>query len=448
MARVQVAVGKSAFVTSGGEPFTPFGLTYFRPETGWAPQVWKTFDPDATRADFMRMKAMGVNVVRVFLTLGSFLPERGRIDPEALAKLDRFLAIAEEAGIRVHPTGPDHWEGVPDWAKVDRIADDGFLATMEAFWTELAGRYRGRGVIFAYDLLNEPVVAWDTPAMKAGWSRWLESTYKNPQGLAAAWGDEAGGVSPFEAEAIPPRDAPVTSRRLRDYQRYREDVAVTWTRRQAAAIKAADPEALVTVGLLQFSVPLNLGGPEGYAGFRPERLAPLIDFLEVHFYPIEGGFYTYRPEAEKTNLAYLAGVVGEVVRGAKGKPVVVAEYGWYGGGPLQFGSETHPPASEDDQARWSRNLVDLSANVGAVGWIHWGLYDQPEAGDVTQRIGLLRADGAMKAWGRVFTELARDRRLVERPVAVPAIDWEACTVDPASRVKARAALIAATAALP
>ena len=45
----------------------------------------------------------------------------------------------------------------------------------------------------------------------------------------------------------PAKDAP-GDRQLLDYQHFREDLADHWTQRQAAAIKAADPQALVTVG--------------------------------------------------------------------------------------------------------------------------------------------------------------------------------------------------------
>ena len=44
------------------------GINYFRPGTGWAPQVWKKFDAAATRKDFARMKELGINCVRVFLS--------------------------------------------------------------------------------------------------------------------------------------------------------------------------------------------------------------------------------------------------------------------------------------------------------------------------------------------------------------------------------------------
>jgi hypothetical protein len=72
-----------------------------RPGTGWAPQVWKQFDADATRQDFVRMKELGVNCVRVFLSYGSFLMETNRLMAEGLAKFDQFLEIAEQAGIYV-----------------------------------------------------------------------------------------------------------------------------------------------------------------------------------------------------------------------------------------------------------------------------------------------------------------------------------------------------------
>ncbi|HOY58164.1 MAG TPA: beta-galactosidase, partial [Verrucomicrobiota bacterium] len=114
----RILVGDSRrFLTDRGQPFAPMGVNYFRPGTGWAPQVWRQFDPDATRKDFARLKELGANCVRVFLTFGSFYTEPGVLSEDGLAKFDRFLALAEEAGLYVHPTGPDHWEGLPQWAR-------------------------------------------------------------------------------------------------------------------------------------------------------------------------------------------------------------------------------------------------------------------------------------------------------------------------------------------
>jgi len=89
----KIVIGRDgrSFETTDGQPFAPFGVTYFRPGTGWAPQVWKQFDAEATRKDFSRMKELGVNCARVFLSYGSFLMETKRVSPDGLAKLERVV---------------------------------------------------------------------------------------------------------------------------------------------------------------------------------------------------------------------------------------------------------------------------------------------------------------------------------------------------------------------
>jgi len=435
LSKVRVAADGSGFICDG-RPFTPIGLTYFRPHTGWAPQVWKRFDPAATRADFRRMKALGVTVVRVFLSYGSFFPSRGQLDSDGLVKLDRFLDIAEEAGIYVHPTGPDLWEGTPGWARGDRYAEEDLLKAQEAFWTALAARYRGRGVIWAYDLLNEPQVRWQGEPMTARWNRWLEAAYKTPQAVASAWGVPISAIQ-LGTIRVPARTSPAGPL-LRDYQRFRESIASEWTRRQAAAIRAADPDALVTVGLIQWSVPLNLAGPWHYAAFRPRQIAPWLDFLEVHFYPLDGGVYHYEnAAAEQRNLAYLHAVVREAA--APGKPVVLAEFGWYGGGKPTLDGGTWPAATELDQARWCRLAVETTRSL-ATGWLNWGLYDHPKSGDITQLSGLLTADGRTKAWGTAFSALATELHAHPPRLNFPTgafLVWDACTVDAQARAAAR-----------
>ena len=285
----------------------------------------------------------------------------------------------------------------------------------------------GRAVLFAYDLRNEPEIGWDGPAMVKKWNDWLGRKYGAGEKLAQAW---SRTNQTFELGSVPvpkANDAP-GNRELLDYQSFREDLADEWTRRQVAAIKTADARALVTVGLIQWSVPSLLPGVRHYSGFRPERQAKLLDFLEIHFYPLDRGAYEYRSEEEEArNLAYLQSVVAEVAK--PGKPVVVAEFGWYGGGKPRFDGGRHPFASEDQQAGWCRKLVETTAGT-AVGWLNWGLYDQPEATDVSELTGLLTADGKLKAWGREFQKLARKfsgKRIPSgKKMPTPSLDWDAC----------------------
>ena len=433
--RIRLTADGRGFETEAGQPFVPLGLTYFRPGTGWAPQVWKQFDADATRRDFARMKGLGVNCVRVFLSYGSFLLETNQVSPEGLAKFDQFLEIAEQAGVYVHPTGPDHWEGQPDWAKTDPYADEVVLRATGEFWRQFAARYRGRSVIFAYDLLNEPVVRWNSPLLRAKWNQWLKDKYAHPAKLAQAWGD-TNSIPAWGAFPVPPKEDCAGCARLLDFQHFREDLADEWTRRQVATIKTADPQALVTVGLIQWSVPSLLAAGWRYSAFRPERQARLVDFMEIHFYPLARGFYEYRVTDEARNLAYLEGVVREVARW--GKPVVIAEFGWYGGGQPTFGNYAF--ATEELQAQWCRKLLETTAGL-ACGWLNWGLYDHPEAKDVTQFTGLLTSDGELKAWGRQFQQLSErygDRKLTAPPLgARPALDWELCITSAAEGAKYR-----------
>jgi endo-1,4-beta-mannosidase len=423
--KIRLTADGQSFVAGDGGRYVPFGVNYYRPGTGWAPQVWKQFDPVATRRDFARMKELNLNCVRVFLTFGSFYNEPGKLDPNGLAKLDQFLDLAEAAGIYVHPTGPDHWEGLPEWARGDRIADDHVLEALESFWKQLAARYRGRSAVFAYDLLNEPEVRWDSPSLRKKWRAWVTRRYATPAEAAAAWRQSVESV-PFNAPPIPGRDDAPGNPLLLDYQRFREEIADEWTRRQAQAIKSVDPDALVTVGLIQWSVPVLLAAPWQYSGFRPDRQAQHLDFLEIHFYPLDHGAYQYASdESEARNLAYLESVVREVAR--PGKAVVIAEFGWYGGAKPTFDGGRHPAATEEQQARWCRRAVEATAGL-ATGWLNWGFHDHPESHDVSQLTGLLKADGSIKAWGREFSALSR--RLggmsmdSKTPGHRPTLDWE------------------------
>jgi hypothetical protein len=160
-----------------------------------------------------------------------------------------------------------------------------------------------------------------------------------------------------------------------------------------------------------------------------------LDFLEIHFYPAEGGGYEYKTKAgELGNLAYLEGIVREVARA--GKPVVLAEFGWYGGAEKpKFDKGAHPQASEEQQAEYCRHVIETSSGF-AVGWLNWGFYDQPEATDCSEQTGLLTADGKTKAWGKTFQELSRrfaGQRIAPKQIGSrPTLDWDACVTSNAA----------------
>jgi hypothetical protein len=423
--KIRIAKDGRTFVTETGQPFVPLGVNYYRPDTGWAPQVWKKFDAEATRKDFARMKELGVNCIRIFLTFNSFYTDPGVLRQEGLDKFDQFLAMAEESGIYVHPTGPDHWEGRPNWKPV-AIADDHTLQYIEAFWKLFATRYRGRSVIFAYDLRNEPHVPWNNEILIPKWNDWLKQKYRTTSELKKSWG--ATNDLLFGQIALPV-GKDVQRRTLLDFQYFREDIADEWTRRQAAAIKASDPNALTTVGYLQTSVPTRFwSGVEDYTGFRAARQAKYLDFMEIHFYPSERGGYEYKSEDDElANMAYLEGIVREMAR--PGKPVVLAEFGWYGSKEKpKFDRGVHPLATEAQQAKYMRRAIETSKGF-VTGWLNWGLYDCPAATDCSELTGLLTASGETKEWGKEFQKLSAElkgQHLAPKKTGPrPAFDWDA-----------------------
>ena len=44
--KIRVDRKHHGFVDAAGKPFMPFAVTYYRPGTGWAPQLWKQFNAE------------------------------------------------------------------------------------------------------------------------------------------------------------------------------------------------------------------------------------------------------------------------------------------------------------------------------------------------------------------------------------------------------------------
>jgi len=385
-----------------GKPWDPWGCNYFDPHVGWAPKLWREFDAAKVEEHFRVMEGLGVNVVRVFLTAQSFFPEPPNLEPEALRKFGTLLAIARRHGIRVHPTGPDHWEGRPAWSAGDLFADPKALETQVAFWKAFAARYKNDPTIFAYDLRNEPHIQWRGRAMESDWRAWLRKRYATVEALRKAWGAAGETVESFDAVAIPPDETAPNSAALLDYQRFRESVADRWTQLQADAIRSVDPNHPITVGLIQWTVPVVIGKPSRYAAFRPSRTAPLVDFLSIHFYPLWGDPLASDEDFDR-NLAYLELLLRYVRAGDPQKPLLVGEFGWYGGGRTYDRSTVR---SAEDQARWCRAAVMQGRGLAA-GWLNWAYADTPTARDMTRFSGLATEDGKPKPWGEAFRQLSK-----------------------------------------
>ena len=424
MGLITVAPDSRSFVERGsGRAYLPFGTNYYDPNTGWAPKLWRQFDAERVREHFRVMSEMGVNCARVFLTAGSFQPTAENINEEALAKLDKMVEIARQTNVRLILTGPDHWEGQGDYWRQDRFAGEAALAALDRFWDVVGRRYRGEPAIFAWDLLNEPHMPWFVQQWSPKWNAWLHATYADRKALASAWGDELTDADQWDNVAVP-QDQPDTGNpRLRDWQRFREYLADEWVRRQVEAIRRADPTHLVTVGYIQWSYPLiRSGNPGRYAAFNPQRQARWLDFITIHFYPTQGSPFQSQQNWQE-NISYLQTALAYC---HTGKPVVLGEFGWYGGGAPQ----QHPYLSEEQQAQWIGEEIEATRSL-ADGWLSWPFADTPSSGDISLYAGLVKPDLTLKAWGRKFKTVAANLPELKKPIVkVPAMVFaEALTAD-------------------
>ena len=329
------------FLERDGRAIVPVGA-HFVPVEGpdWP---WRV-GADAFDAAFGWMAAAGLDTVRIDLPWAAIEPEPGRYDEAHLAVLDAVLAAARRHGLLLHPTlfvggevGDAYWD-VPWRAGRHPHRDPELVRLQVAQATMLAGRWRGDPAILAWDLTDEP-----------------------PQWLFPDTTDED---------------------------------AAGWTTALAEALRAADPEHLVTIGTASQEI--------GAGPFRADVVAGGLDFSTVHPYPI------YSPELYPDGLlgsrmTHAAAFETALAAGA-GRPVMVHEYG---ASSAQF--------DPDLIAAYDRLLAWSALGRGAIGALAWCWTDAEPAAYrrapyVRQphetQFGVTDHRGNLRPRGRVLAELA------------------------------------------
>jgi len=318
--------------SSTGERFTPFGLNYTPHgvqvrRRGATRENWIQFDVDIIDRDCAAMASAGVNVLRVFTSAASFVPDEGEVPDEALKKAEALVTIAGKHGIRVIIGGPDWWEGPTRLFPTGRFDRTGLygeaqLAALEKFWRALAARFKGDPGVFAYSLRNEPMIPRQLP--DEIWIDFLKRKYETPEAVGKAWGQEIASW----ADCKRPPDADHSDYApLYDYQLAREYVAYNWARRQADAIRSVDPTHMVTNGGIQWDVPLFRHfppSPYGYDGFDPHTFADLFDYTSIHWYDIRPDHMRNDADYRPLGLVYLDGFLTYCRVGDK--PLVLEEF--------------------------------------------------------------------------------------------------------------------------
>ena len=397
-----------------GKPFVPFGCNYFDPKTGWAPKIWTLYDHGRVARHLGQIAGAGLNVIRVFLDMGILNPKPGEFGAEGFGKVDDMVETAAKAGVRIIFSGPNTWHGVPDHRRGDPFVDPQQFEFTRLLWQRIAACWGDSPTIMAWDLFNEPMVGWPTRAK--GWmgdarlAAWRDFA---KQKLATAVGDD-----------LPPADTAGQDRAVwAAYLDFQEHLAEQWVARQCEALRAAGAKQMITVGLIQWGIPILLPGGLGLSAFRPQRIARHLDYLSAHFYPmlvrgdLEGELDLQR--------AYLE-VVLRATRVA-GKPLVMEEFGWKGGKAPPGDAAAKP---EEHQSLWGDALMDVTGRCGVRGWLNWGYADaaDPKA-DISAASGLWTEDEKIKHWGRRFSEYAKRLKAEPPDLEPPATRIEVKTVD-------------------
>jgi hypothetical protein len=252
---VEVSKDKKGFMQQLSEkPFVPWGFNYDHDDKGrLLEDYWETEWPKV-EADFVQMKKLGANVVRVHLQLGKFMDGPDKANEKELGRLAKLVELAESTGLYLNLTGLGcyHKEDVPGW--YDKLAEKERWDVQASFWEAVAGRCVDSPAIFCYDLMNEPVV----PGGRRKDGDWL--------------GPAFGGKHFVQFISLDQNERP------------RSDIARQWIDHLVAAVRKVEKRHLITVGLVDWS--LDRKGLT--SGFIPEKVTEKLDFVSVHLYPEAG----------------------------------------------------------------------------------------------------------------------------------------------------------------
>jgi len=418
MKRVRVAADRWNFeLEKTGEFITPMGGNMLNDEHPGQGTLFRHFNAAECDRRFGIMAEIGLNCLRQALGVNEVFDPKTGLKAEGLKNWDTFIGLAGKHGIYLMPVGG--YIGSNDWFDVGLLADSGRQLDWDcAFWEKFVGHYAGHPAIWAWDLRNE-LLYWNRPhgsppggadaarveaKLKDRWPRWLETKYGTVAAMNRAHGathasfaDAPGSVDfveiPFDPCAY-------------DFRCYLNDRGYDWCKRQCDVIRAVSPNHMIVSGnntWLQPDMDLFLSN-----GFHNRALHELFDFVTHHPYPawqaVPNGRGDPLDGGEPLQF-WLSACIGMSRFDHYGKPVVIQEFGWYGGGASRFLGDL-PHRTEKEHADYTRTLTDaLIPHVN--GFVNWPTFDMPAANDISNHGGIFTHDGKRKELTAVFTDLAK-----------------------------------------
>ena len=381
---------------AGGQPVFALGINYEGPvDRAW--HMWDDgqFDLKLIGTDLDRAQATNAGIVRVFVQQSLVNDIRaGKWD-----KLDRFLDLADQRGLRVILTLADYGSG-----------DVAALATVAG---QVAAHEKGRGSILALDLKNEPHFG---DLALATYPPGVTAALEDPQTVAAvgetvARQDLADYRSSDDGQKrVPARlsddQAYVYVNVLDAYLKFIGE-AQAWAERQHSTVVqyAQSPDAAKWGALkdalnntLAAWLKPQLDAVRGADSSRLVTLAqvdPFLASLPVNDWLDYRTLHQY-PTASSTGIARAMALFDAEKAADPAKPLMLGEFGI-----------SNDATSEQDSATFEAALVRAVHDHGGAGALKWMLNDVPDGGNSRQdAFGMYHGDGTPKPIVAAFKTLA------------------------------------------
>jgi len=233
------------FVDASGELFFPWGLNYTNAagvgllEDSWQDEeVWAEI-----QEDFQDMKRLSANVVRIHLQYNKFMIDAVTPNQAALEQLSEVVRLAESTGLYLDITGLAAYRKSDGPDFYNNMTDEERWETQKPFWKSIANEVGESPAVFAYNLMNEPVVS-----------------VRCDGSASCDWapGDGLGGFHFVQNITRDPGKSYLPTMRA-------------WIAELTQAIREEDDTTMITVGFL---------------GLGPvKRFAADLDYVSVHIYP-------------------------------------------------------------------------------------------------------------------------------------------------------------------
>ena len=310
---------------AGTTPRTWLGANFWSRVGG--PLMWRSFDKRVVREELKVLRDHGLNLTRSFFYWPDFMPEPDTIDETYVGRYALFLELCEEENVATIPTfivghmSGENWD--VSWRDGRDLYSDGWMLAQQAFFIrEMSWRFKGHPAVAGWLISNEMPI--------------------------------------YGGQTTP-------------------DYGKSWAELTVQAVRASGATQPVSLGDGTWG--MEVTGSDN--GFRLRDIAPTVDFMGPHVYPMGDD-----PVRQHLTAAFNCELAGHF-----GKPVVLEEFG-----------VTSSFVSDEHAGDYYRQVLHTSLLAGAVGWISWNNTDFDLTDQDPYRhhpfelnFGITRTDGTPKA---------------------------------------------------